>query len=279
MARLTIVSLNGSDYFIPWFNYENEGAGQIQNPRDLGKYHYFTLSKNLIEFNDGSHWIRWEGDFLISGNEIKGGTVNAMERSWGESYGHIRIDGFSYPVLEELEAFYVVTIPDEISAPLQDDESTYAYLKGLKAGDEYYFATPYDTQPVTTAPSQEPQEASSQILNGVVGQADLLTFSGQPAFGIGQADNITNFNPKEGDVLSIPLDEFIGGSRLPKLKIAKNKKGLQKILASRTEFVYDQSTGSLYFNENKALKGFGDGGVFAVLEGAPGIRPSDISFI
>jgi hypothetical protein len=27
------------------------------------------------------------------------------------------------------------------------------------------------------------------------------------------------------------------------------------------------------------LKGFGDGGVFAVLEGAPGIRPSDISFM
>ena len=242
---------------------------------------YWTIKPSEIRVDLPGIWMKWEGDFEIVGSKILRGNFTAIEGYRGESFGNFRISDISIPLKGNASAFWFLTIPYGLYTILtnNDDSATLEKLNALGAGSEYYFATPYDTQPITTAPSQEPQEASSQVLNGVVGQADLLTFSGQPAFGIGQADNITNFNPKEGDALSISLDEFIGSSRLPKLKIAKNKKGLQKILASKTEFVYDQSTGYLYFNENKALKGFGDGGVFAVLEGAPGIRPSDLSFM
>ena len=38
---------------------------------------------------------------------------------------------------------------------------------------------------------------------------------------------------------------------------------------------YDRSTGDLYYNPNSAFSGFGGGGKFATLEGAPNITESD----
>lgn len=44
---------------------------------------------------------------------------------------------------------------------------------------------------------------------------------------------------------------------------------------SSADIVYNRYTGSLYYNPNGAFSGFGDGGRFAVLEGAPNISESD----
>ena len=55
---------------------------------------------------------------------------------------------------------------------------------------------------------------------------------------------------------------------------------LKRTLARQEfDFLYDQKKGGLYFNENGADKGFGDGGIFAIIKGAPDISENNLVFI
>ena len=51
--------------------------------------------------------------------------------------------------------------------------------------------------------------------------------------------------------------------------------------ASRTkvDFVYENKTGFLYFNENGKKSGFGDGGLFAQLQGKPELFADDFRIV
>jgi Ca2+-binding RTX toxin-like protein len=119
---------------------------------------------------------------------------------------------------------------------------------------------------------------TSDNLTGTAKTADLLTFTQAPSFGTGNADTITNFNPKEKDKLQIQLSQF-GADAAGTFKVAKNTKALGKALATSTDFIYLKSRGELYYNENGKQSGFGDGGVFAILEGNPIIKAANIGFI
>ena len=60
----------------------------------------------------------------------------------------------------------------------------------------------------------------------------------------------------------------------------KNKKEVKKILAKQDlDFLYDQKKGGLYFNENGADKGFGEGGIIAILKGAPDLTSDNLEFL
>ena len=62
--------------------------------------------------------------------------------------------------------------------------------------------------------------------------------------------------------------------------VGKNKKAVMKKLAKQDfDFLYDEKKSGLYFNENGADKGFGDGGIIAILKGAPDLNSSDFEFI
>ena len=113
---------------------------------------------------------------------------------------------------------------------------------------------------------------------GIARKADIFVLTDTPEFGAGTADSITNFNPKEKDRLQIQLSQF-GADGAGTFKVAKNPKALSKALATSTDFVYLKSRGELYYNENGKQSGFGDGGIFAVLEGNPTIRSANIGFI
>jgi len=79
---------------------------------------------------------------------------------------------------------------------------------------------------------------------------------------------ITNFNPST-DTLEIDTDSF-GIDSSATFAAGKNKKAVKKKLAKQDfDFLYDEKKGGLYFNENGADKGFGDGGIIAILKGAP----------
>ena len=92
------------------------------------------------------------------------------------------------------------------------------------------------------------------------------------------ADKITNFNPSS-DILEIDTESFgIVGD--PSFAIGKNKKKVKKKLAKQDfDFLYDEKKGGLYFNENGADKGFGDGGIIAILKGAPELAAENFEFI
>lgn len=92
-------------------------------------------------------------------------------------------------------------------------------------------------------------------------------------------DTITDFRSGFDDII-LDKDTFIslhsragtGFSINRELAIVNNKRAVAKSVA---DIVYDRSTGDLYYNPNSAFGGFGGGGKFATLEGAPKISESD----
>ena len=92
------------------------------------------------------------------------------------------------------------------------------------------------------------------------------------------ADKITNFNPST-DTLEIDTGSF-GIDRSATFAAGKNMKAVKKKLAQKDfDFLYDEKKGGLYFNENGADKGFGDGGIIAILKGAPDLTSGNLEFI
>ena len=91
-------------------------------------------------------------------------------------------------------------------------------------------------------------------------------------------DKITNFNHST-DTLEIDTDSF-GIDSSATFAIGKNKKKVKKKLAKQDfDFLYDQKKGGLYFNENGSDKGFGDGGIIAILKGSPDLTSDNLEFI
>ncbi len=131
------------------------------------------------------------------------------------------------------------------------------------------------------------QEIDSKALREIWGTADTpitidiaeSTPINKPSkFKKKSADKITNFYPLT-DTLEINTDSF-GIDSSATYASGKNKKKVKKVLAKQDlDFLYDQKKGGLYFNENGSEKGFGDGGIIAILKGAPDLTASNLEFI
>ena len=80
------------------------------------------------------------------------------------------------------------------------------------------------------------------------------------------------------DTLDIDTDSF-GVDKFSTFSSGKNSKSIKKLANQDFDFLYDQKKGGLYFNENGADKGFGDGGITAILHGAPDLTSKNIEFI
>ena len=88
---------------------------------------------------------------------------------------------------------------------------------------------------------------------------------------------INNFNPSK-DTLEINTDSF-DIDNLASFAIAKNSRALRKLAKKNIDFLYSRKSGYLYFNENGSKKGFGDGGIFAILKGSPKLTKRNLKFI
>ena len=106
---------------------------------------------------------------------------------------------------------------------------------------------------------------------------EASAISAPSRYGKGSADIITNYNPKSDSPIQIELSGFDGA--LGKLKIAKKTKQVAKLAKKNTDFIYDQQAGYLYYNENGKQAGFGDGGIFAILEGSPRVGVGNFEFM
>ena len=106
--------------------------------------------------------------------------------------------------------------------------------------------------------------------------SDLITIPSK--FRVKNIDKITNFNPST-DTLEIDIDSF-GIDSSATFASGKNKKAVKKKLAKQDfDFLYDEKKGGLYFNENGADKGFGNGGIIAILKGAPDLTSTNLEFV
>ena len=107
---------------------------------------------------------------------------------------------------------------------------------------------------------------------------DGVSITKPQSFNRKSADKITNFNPST-DNLEIDTDSF-GIDSSATFASGKNKKAVKKKLAKQDfDFLYDEKKGGLYFNENGADKGFGDGGIITILKGAPELTSGNLEFI
>ena len=128
--------------------------------------------------------------------------------------------------------------------------------------------------------------SDGEVLAGGVGKdvlkggggADAFLFNQPNEYGKKKADKIKDFDPDEGDSILVDKDVF-GLVKKIKLKIVAGKKSSKKVAKSNNDFVYDEKKGFLYFNENGKEKGWGDGGLFVKLLGAPELGESDFTIV
>ena len=74
-------------------------------------------------------------------------------------------------------------------------------------------------------------------------------------------------------------NDLFGLGKKIKLKSYGRRNEVNKAAKSKNDFVYDKKKGLLYFNENGKQKGWGDGGLFAKLQGAPELGADDLSIV
>ncbi|MFN6563153.1 MAG: beta strand repeat-containing protein [Nostoc sp. ChiSLP01] len=120
--------------------------------------------------------------------------------------------------------------------------------------------------------------AGSDRLTGDVG-ADYFLYNTNAAFvssAIGQ-DIITDFKHSQGDKIILDKTTFsaitsaagTGFSNASDFKIISNG------ATSTAKIVYNPVTGELFYNQNGSAAGFGSGGLFATLGGAPTLTATD----
>ena len=114
------------------------------------------------------------------------------------------------------------------------------------------------------------------------GGADGFLFTGsnsQIDFGLKKAYKIKDFKPDEGDSMLIEKELF-GNRKSISFKAVSGKEQTKKAMQRTSKlFVYDDIRGRLYLNENGRNKGWGDGGLFAVLEGAPELGVDNFTIV
>ena len=270
VAQLKVISYTG-DSFAFSLNRETNGPADLDDIQAWlsstgGKLEW---DKRQIFFSSGDDYFKWEGKLKISKDNtiLKGSLINRFERNLSNSpYGKIAITGIEYDARKEAGAFYSLTVPNEIRDILEQANTTSSYgSESLQArafeGFTYDFQTPYDK----TA-TEESDSSNNTAIN-------------KPSkFNKKSADKITNFNPSV-DTLEIDTDSF-GIDSSATFAVGKNMKAVKKKLANKDfDFLYDEKKGGLYFNENGADKGFGDGGIIAILKGAPDLTASNLEFI
>ncbi|MDC2993857.1 hypothetical protein OAZ88_01035, partial [bacterium] len=118
---------------------------------------------------------------------------------------------------------------------------------------------------------------AKDVLKGGDG-SDAFLFGAYAQYGTTRADIINDFNPSEGDSILLDKDVFGLGNKI-KLKIVNDNKGVDRGKRSKNHFIYDDRKGFLYFNDNGKKLGWGDGGLFAKLQGAPELGAEDFTIV
>ena len=126
----------------------------------------------------------------------------------------------------------------------------------------------------------------AEIISGGIGRdkltggdgADGFLFGQEADFGKKKADLLKDFDPIEGDSILIEKNSFDLGKKV-KFKSVTGKKNAMKESDSKKDFIYDDKKGNLYFNENGKKDGWGEGGSFAKLIGAPELGATDFTIV
>lgn len=110
------------------------------------------------------------------------------------------------------------------------------------------------------------------------GGADGFLFAEPMRFGKKWADKIIDFDSREGDMILVDKKAFGLGNKVSFSRV-NAKRLLPNAAKTNANFVYEQKTGSLYFNENGRKPGWGEGGLFVQLQGGPNLFDDDFLIV
>ena len=99
--------------------------------------------------------------------------------------------------------------------------------------------------------------------------ADQFVMFEKDRFSKKGADNIIDFSIAEGDQLIVSKSALKGLSKKAELGIAETKKEFKAMKLEPIDLIYYESKGRVYYDQNDDKKGFGKGGLFAILKGEP----------
>ena len=119
---------------------------------------------------------------------------------------------------------------------------------------------------------------ADQMKGGKGADSFYWGFDFSVSFGKKQADRVTDFKARQANQILLDEDAFGGFGEMFTFSVASNKKELRQAATSEADLIYFEAKGYLYFDQNEEEKGFGDGGVFAVLNKKPELNSVNIGF-
>ena len=270
--------------------YNGEKSGQTYTQPDGSQYSW-RLSKKQIEYNtkttdesnfEGHFRFIWTGDYEIKNNILKDYTHSHAVYDYRETYLTEQPSGktgYSYGYA------LMFTTPVDNQFSLLPEQASSNILYKYDTGDGTFHGELAQTPTSTDrAKSIKGYPWTDRIKEGWwINQDDTKEtnndiLSKPNQFNKKSADKITNFNPST-DTLEIDTDSF-GIDSSATFTAGANKKEVKTLLAKQDfDFLYDKKKGGLYFNENGSDKGFGDGGIIAILKGAPDLTSGNLEFI
>jgi len=95
------------------------------------------------------------------------------------------------------------------------------------------------------------------------------------------AKNVQSISTFDTSTDQIVIDRITLGidNTKPSFKSIRGWKPVLELASQDVDFIYGENTGSLFYNQNGSEPGFGSGGLFLKLVGAPEITENNFQFI
>ena len=240
--------------------------------------------------------VIFSGKFDYQNNDVKGSLSSITIADWGNPQ---QVNGIDEPLsqTEEITAYLPSNIPlringfDDINQSYEkrsdgsftvidwekrsSTQTREQIINDIPLLQKQWLQENWYNNPLNDDILPLPSRTTEDINNGEKDDNILIKLPTQ--FKRKSADKIINFNPLT-DTLEIDTDSF-GIDSSATLAAGKNKREVKKLAKQDFDFLYDEKKGGLYFNENGADKGFGEGGIIAILTGAPDFTLGNLDFI
>jgi len=235
--------------------YDSEGIHEISGANEITAVDAEVKDGDIYLLGRSTHPSR-QNFYWITRHDLKSGVRTG---TW---------DSKSFSFVSEEETPYITIFEDNWS---EYEGTPYAHFKD----DFKQFRKEFS---FLSIPEHGTGSISSSTSEPSSSEDDIFEISSPSKFKVKNIDKITNFNPST-DTLEIDTESF-GIDSSSTFAAGTNKRDIKKNLAKQdVDFLYDQKKGGLYFNENGADNGFGEGGIIAILKGAPDLTSGNLEFI